>query len=62
MPVFTWLLAMIAILLIPGPTKASWVINDEKEVNGGTVCPLSYFKASFGKLEKDWMNHCMGCF
>ena len=52
---FTWLLAMIAILLIPGPTKASWVINDEKEVNGllrSVLFPTS--KLPFGKLEKDW--------
>ena len=50
-----WLLAMIAILLIPAPTKAGWVTNDDGEVNGfmrSLFFPTS--KLPGGLAKKKW--------
>ena len=50
-----WLLAMITILVIPGPTKAGWVTNDDGEINNftrGVLFPTS--KLPFGQKTKEW--------
>ena len=52
---FLWLLSMIAILLIPGPTKAGWVLNEDGKVNGlmrTVLFPTS--KLPFGQQDKKW--------
>jgi CRP-like cAMP-binding protein len=50
-----WLIVMIVILVIPGPTKAGWVTGEEGEVNEftrGLLFPTS--KLPFGQSTKKW--------
>ena len=52
-----WLLMMIGILLIPGPTKAGWVSSDEGDINGfmrSFLFPTS--SLPFGQAQKKWQE------
>jgi len=52
-----WLLMMIGILLIPGPTKAGWVSSEDGDINGfmrTLLFPTS--SLPFGQAQKKWQE------